>query len=209
MIGVIPSLQLEDIDEPPFPAVLLPMRQAPVRFATLAVHTEAEPTAFAPRLAEIVRGVDANTPVYWVRTLAQTLAADRVGDRFLTRLFALFGLTGLLLAGAGLFGVLAQVVQARTREIGVRRAIGANQHQVFRLITADSSRLLLIGLAVGMMLAVPWALMLSSTAVGLNAFDPLIYGAVIALVLAAGAIAVVIPTRRALGIAPSEALRSE
>jgi putative ABC transport system permease protein len=209
VIGVIPSLQLSDIDESPFPAVLLPMRQSPVRFATLAVHTEAEPTAFAPRLAEIMREVDANTPVYWVRTLAQTLAADRVGDRFLTRLFALFGLTGLLLAGAGLFGVLAQVVQARTREIGVRRAIGASQRDVFRLISRDSARLLLAGLAVGLLLGAPWAWTLSRTAVGINPFDPTIFLGVAALVLAAGAIAVILPTRRALGIAPSEALRSE
>lgn len=209
VIGVIDNLQLEDVDDPPTPAVLLPMRQAPVRFATLAIHTESDPVAFAPRLAEIMREVDANTPVYWVRTLAQTLAADRVGDRFLTRLFALFGLTGLLLAGAGLFGVLAQVVQARTREIGVRRAIGADQRQVFRLISADSARPLLSGLVVGLGLAVPWALVLSRSAIGVNPFDPLIFAGVIVLVLGAGAIAVLVPTRRALGIAPSEALRNE
>jgi predicted permease len=209
VIGVVGNLQLEDVDDPQTPSVLLPMRQAPVRFATLAIHTEADPVAFAPRLAEIMREVDANTPVYWVRTLAQTLATDRVGDRFLTRLFALFGLTGLLLSGAGLFGVLAQVVQARTREIGVRRAIGADQGEVFRLISGDSARLLVLGLVIGLLLAVPWAQMLGNTAIGVNPFDPLIYVAVVVLVLLAGALAVVVPTRRALGIAPSEALRND
>lgn len=209
VIGVIPNIALDDLDDTPMPAVLLPMRQSPVRFATLAIHTEGDPIAFAPRLAEIVREIDADTPVYWVRTLAQTLAADRVGDRFLTQLFGAFGLVGLLLAGVGLFGVLAQVVQARTREIGVRRAIGANQAQVARMITVQSARLLITGLAIGLALGLPWALVLSRTAVELTAFDPVVFGAVAALVLLAGCAAVIVPTRRALGIAPSEALRSE
>ncbi|HQW82446.1 MAG TPA: ADOP family duplicated permease [Pseudomonadota bacterium] len=209
VISVVRHLQLEDIDDPPLPAVLLPMRQAPVRFATLAVHTEATPETFAPRLAEIVREVNADTPVYWVRSLASALAADRVGDRFLTHLFGVFGIVGLLLAGAGLFGVLAQVVQARTREIGVRRAIGANTAQVVHAVAGNSARLVLWGLLAGIALGVPWAMLLAKTSLGLNPFDPTIFLTVVTLVLVAGAVAVLVPTRRALGIAPSEALRAE
>ena len=156
-----------------------------------------------------MREVDADTPVYWVRTLDAALAADRVGDRFLTRLFGVFGAVGLLLAGAGLFGVLAQVVQARTREIGVRRAIGATGRQVVTAVAGDSARLLLFGLALGIGLGVPWAMLLAQTSLGLDPFDPLIFGSVVALVGLAGAVSVLVPTRCALGIAPSEALRSE
>lgn len=209
VIGVVRNLTLEDIDDDPQPSVLLPMRQSPVRFATVAVKTAGAAAAFAPRLADIVREVDADTPVYWVRTLDSALAADRVGDRFLTRLFGVFGAVGLLLAGAGLFGVLAQVVHARTREIGVRRAIGANARQVVSAVAGDSVRLVLIGLVLGVGLGVPWAMLLAQTSLGLNPFDPLIFGSVIALVALAGAVSVLVPTRRALGIAPSEALRSE
>ncbi|MBL0028074.1 MAG: ABC transporter permease [Rhodanobacteraceae bacterium] len=209
VVGVVRNLTLEDVDDEPQPSVLLPMRQSPVRFATVAVKTSGAAEAFAPRLAEIVREVDADTPVYWVRTLDAALAADRVGDRFLTRLFGLFGAVGLLLAGAGLFGVLAQVVQARTREIGVRRAIGATGRQVVTAVAGDSARLLLIGLVLGIGLGVPWAMLLAQTSLGLDPFDPLIFGSVVALVALAGAVSVLVPTRRALGIAPSEALRSE
>lgn len=209
VVGVVRNLTLEDVDDTPQPSVLLPMRQSPVRFASLAVYTEAAPGAFAPRLADIVREVDADTPVYWVRTLESALAADRVGDHFLTRLFGVFGVVGLLLAGAGLFGVLTQVVQARTREIGVRRAIGASGRQVVATVAGDSARLLLIGLVLGIGLAVPWAMLLARTSLGLDPFDPLIFGSVVALVALAGSVSVLVPTRRALGIAPSEALRSE
>lgn len=209
VIGVVRNLALDDVDDDPLPSVLRPMRQSPVRFATIAVHTAAAADAFAPRLAAIVREVDADTPVYWVRTLAAGLAADRVGDRFLTRLFGVFGGIGLLLAGAGLFGVLAQVVQARTREIGVRRAIGANAQQVVSAVAGDSVRLVLIGLLLGMGLGVPWAMLLARTSLGLNPFDPVIFSSVIVIVLLVGVMSVLVPTRRALGIAPSEALRSE
>lgn len=209
VVGVVRNLTLDDVDDDPRPSVLLPMRQSPVRFATIAVHVAGSASAFAPRLAEIVREVDADTPVYWVRTLDAALAADRVGDRFLTRLFGVFGAVGLLLAGAGLFGVLAQVVQARTREIGVRRAIGATGRQVVTAVAGDSARLLLIGLVLGVGLGVPWAMLLAQTSLGLDPFDPLIFGSVVALVALAGAVSVLVPTRRALGIAPSEALRSE
>lgn len=209
VVGVVRNLTLEDVDDDPQPSVLLPMRQAPVRFATIAVRLDGDAAAFAPRLAELAREIDPDTPLYWVRTLDAALAADRVGDRFLTLLFGVFGLVGLLLAGAGLFGVLAQVVQARTREIGVRRAIGASGRQVVSVVAGDSARLVLIGLALGLGLGLPWAMLLAQTSLGLDPFDPLIFGSVGALVLLAGVVAVLLPTRRALGIAPSEALRSE
>jgi hypothetical protein len=209
VVGVVRNLTLEDVDDDPQPSVLLPMRQAPVRFATIAVRLDGDAAAFAPRLAELAREIDPDTPLYWVRTLDAALAADRVGDRFLTRLFGVFGLVGLLLAGAGLFGVLAQVVQARTREIGVRRAIGATGRQVVSAVAGDSARLVVIGLALGVGLGLPWAMLLAQTSLGLDPFDPLIFGSVIALVAVAGVVSVLVPTRRALGIAPSEALRSE
>jgi ABC-type antimicrobial peptide transport system permease subunit len=100
-------------------------------------------------------------------------------------------------------------VQARTREIGVRRAIGATGRQVVSAVAGDSARLVVIGLALGVGLGLPWAMLLAQTSLGLDPFDPLIFGSVIALVAVAGVVSVLVPTRRALGIAPSEALRSE
>ncbi|MBI2396453.1 MAG: ABC transporter permease [Xanthomonadales bacterium] len=209
VVGVVRALTLEDVDDPLLPSLLLPMRQQPVQFATIAVRTAGDPAAFAPRLAEIVREVDADTPVYWVRTLADALARDRAGDRFLSGLFAIFGAVGLTLAGAGLFGVLAQVVQARTREIGVRRVVGASTRAIVALVTRDSTRLLLAGLVFGAALGLPWAWLLARAAPDLNPFDLTIFAAVAVLVLFACLLAVLFPARRALAIAPAEALRAD
>ncbi len=209
IIGVVRPLQLEDVDDDPQPTVLLPMRQSPVRFASLAVRTVGPPTAFAPRIAEIVREVNADTPIYWVRTLEQVLRLDGAGDRFLALVFGVFGMVGLLLSSAGLYGVLAQSVTRRTREIGVRRAIGAEAGQVARHVAAGAARLVIVGMVVGLGLGVPWAKMLSSNALRMPAFDPLVFTLVAISILASASIAVLVPARRAIRIDPMQALRYE
>lgn len=209
IVGVIRPLQLEDVDDDPQPTVLVPMRQSPVRFASIAVRTRGEPMAFGPRIAEVVREVNADTPVYWLRTLEQVLRIDGAGDRFLALVFGIFGLVGLLLAAAGLYGVLAQSITRRTREIGVRRAIGAETGQVAWHVAAGASRLVLIGMVLGLGLGVPWAKVLSSSALRIPSFDPLVFVLVAASVLLAAFVAVLVPARRAIRIDPMQALRYE
>jgi putative ABC transport system permease protein len=209
IVGVIRSLQLEDVDDDPAPTVLVPMRQAPVRFASIAVRTRGEPMAFGPRIAEIVREVNPDTPVYWLRTLEQVLKLDGVGDRFLALVFGTFGLVGLLLAAAGLYGVLAQSITRRTREIGVRRAIGAETGQVARHVAAGAARLVAVGMLIGLGLGVPWAKMLSSNALRMPSFDPMVFALVAISVLLAAFVAVLVPARRAIRIDPMQALRYE
>ncbi|MDZ4812331.1 MAG: ABC transporter permease [Pseudomonadota bacterium] len=209
VVGVIRPLQLEDVDDDPQPSVLLPMRQSPVRFVSLAVHTRGDPSAFAPRIAEIVREINPDTPVYWLRTLEQVLKMDGAGDRFLAGLFGIFGLIGLLLAAAGLYGVLAQSITRRTREIGIRRAIGAETGQVARHVAAGAIKLVLIGMVIGLGLGIPWAKLLISNTLNLPAFDPLVFSLVAVSVLTAAFVAVLIPARRAIRIDPMQALRYE
>jgi putative ABC transport system permease protein len=209
VIGVIRPMQLEDVDDDPQPTVLVPMRQSPIRFASLAVRTRGDPAAFGPRIGEIVREIDADTPVYWLRTLEQVLKLDAAGDRFLAGLFGLFGICGLLLAAAGLYGVLAQSITRRTREIGIRRAIGAETGQVARHVAAGAGKLVVIGMLIGLGLGIPWAKLLISSTLDLPAFDPLVFALVAVSVLSAAFIAVLIPARRAIRIDPMQALRYE
>lgn len=209
VIGVTRPLQLEDVDDDAQPTILVPMRQSPVRFASLAVRTRGEPSLFGPRIAEVVRSVNADTPVYWVRTLEDVLRLDGAGDRFLALVFGIFGLVGLLLSAAGLYGVLAQSVTRRTREIGVRRAIGAETGQVARHVAAGAGRLVLVGMVIGLGLGVPWAKVLSSNAINLPWFDPVVFVLVGVSILVSAAIAVMVPARRALRIDPMQALRYE
>lgn len=209
VIGVIRPMQLEDVDDDPQATVLVPMRQSPIRFASIAVRTHGEPAAFGPRIGEVVREIDADTPVYWLRTLEQVLQLDAAGDRFLAGLFALFGLCGLLLAAAGLYGVLAQSITRRTREIGIRRAIGAETGQVARHIAAGAGKLVVIGMVIGLGLGIPWAKLLISSTLDLPAFDPFVFALVAVSVLLAASVAVMVPALRAIRIDPMQALRYE
>ena len=209
VVGVIRPLQMEDVDDDPEPSVLVPMRQSPVRFVSVAVRTRGEPLAFAPRLAEIVRDVNADTPVYWVRTFEQMMLLDATGDRFLALVFGIFGLVGLLLSAAGLYGVLAQSVARRTRELGVRRAIGAGTAQIAHHVAQDAGKLVVLGMLIGLSLGVPWAKMLSVNAFRMAVVDPLVFALVAMSILISATIAVAVPAWRAIRIDPMQALRYE
>lgn len=211
VVGVIAPLQLLSHEDDALPAMLAPMRQRPVRFATAAVRIKggADPESFAPRLAAIVHGLDADTPVYWSRTQARAIEMERIGPNVLAHIFGGFGLIGLLLAGAGLYSVLAFHVSQRTQELGLRRAIGASAAQIVRAVTARSGWQLGLGLAIGFALGVPWAMLLSSQELGVKALDPVVFGAVLLTLTLAALLACWWPTRRALAIPPLQALRHE
>lgn len=207
IIGVIRPLQLEDVDDDIEPAVLRPMRQNPMRFVSIALRAHSNLAAYGARIAEVVRAVNADTPVYWVRTLEQVARLDAAGDRFLTLVFGIFGLVGLLLASAGLYGVLAQSVLQRTREIGVRRAIGAPASSIVAHVAGDAGKLVMFGIVLGLGLGVPWAMVLSKNATKMSGFDPLIFSVVGVCVLLSAAFAVLVPLQRAIRIDPMQALR--
>lgn len=211
IVGVVAPLQLRSHDDDALPALLSPMRQRPVRFASPAVRLKEgiDPLSFAPRLAEIVRSINADTPVYWTRTQARAIEMERIGPSILAHIFGGFGLIGLLLAGAGLYGVLSFHVSQRTQEIGLRRAIGAGTAQIVRAVTARSGWQVALGLLIGCTLGVPWAMLLSSQSLGVQAIDPVVFGSVLLTLVFAALLACWLPTRRALAVPPLQALRME
>lgn len=209
VVGVVPTMQLDELDDTPRPSVLLPLAQDAPAFMSLLVRVRGDAQAFAPTLAALVREVDANTPVYWVLRFDRVLAAAVAGQRILAWIYGLFGASGLLLAAAGLYGVLAQWVEARTREFGVRRAVGASGVRIVRQVAGNAAWLVGIGLAIGAALALPWAAaMMADIGYAGQDIGGVLF-AVLAIIAACAVLAVLVPTRRALGIAPSEALRSE
>ncbi|MBK8283672.1 MAG: ABC transporter permease [Ahniella sp.] len=209
IVGVVPTLHLTEIDDSPNPTVLMSLRQAPSRFNSLSIRARGDVASLARRLPGMVRAVDADTPVYWVRRLDETIASEMVGQRLLAVIFGLFGAVGLLLAAAGIYGLLAQTVANRTREIGVRRAIGASGARVMQQISAGSLTRVGIGLAIGLGLGVPWSRLMTINAEDTWTLDPWLFLIVLVAILLSAMLAIWVPARRALAVDPMTALRHD
>jgi putative ABC transport system permease protein len=209
IVGVIPALTLDAPGDAPRPSLLMPLRQAPFRIASIGVRTRGDALAFAPRLAQVMREVDADTPLYWVRDYAAVRRQMSYGERVMAQSFGAFGVIALLLAAAGLYGVMAFAVSQRTREIGVRRALGAARWSVLRSVFALNLAQLGIGLGLGLAAGVGLSYQLSRS---LHTIPP--GGALVAIATAvvlalAALLAALVPAARALRVNPIEALRHE
>ncbi|KZC20315.1 hypothetical protein RHOFW104R3_26425 [Rhodanobacter denitrificans] len=213
VIGVIEPLQLDGPLERVLPRLLMPLRQAagnsPLRGLRLAVRTHAAAETYAQRLAQVIRGVDPAAAVTAVYSQTKAMAMERVKLMVLTQIFSALGLIALLLAAAGLYGVLAFSVAQRTREIGIRRAIGAGNGAIVREVGRQLSWQLGIGLLVGTVLAWPWSQLLADPGLHTQAHDPAVFVPVLLLVLGIALLAALVPLYRALRVDPAIALRYE
>ncbi len=209
VIGVVAPMHLEDADDPVHPTLLVPLRQHPARFATFAVHTRGDAAAFAPRLAEIVRSEHADVPVYWSRTQQRAIEMGRIGPVILTQIFTGVGLLALVLASAGLYGVLAFAVEQRTREIGIRRAIGAHRGEILGVVGRRVIWQVALGLGIGVILAVPWSGLLAVPVMQTRGYDVVVFTIVVGVIVLVSAAAALAPLRRALRVDPIVALRYE
>jgi predicted permease len=209
IVGVVEALTLEDADDTPEPVMLLPQSQHTPYFASIALRTRGNPAAFKPRLVELMRSIEPDTPLYWVRTYDEVLAVANFGQDLLARIYGAFGVIALLLAAGGLYGVVGFGVQQRTREIGVRRALGASARAVLGVVLRRSAWQVGIGLAAGLALGLPFALALSSTMNGTLPIDARLWLLVAVLLAVVAAAATLVPARRALRVDPMHALRDE
>jgi putative ABC transport system permease protein len=195
-------------DDEEAPVVYVPFAQRPQRYASVAVRAEGgDPYALADTVRAAVAKVDADLPVYFVRTVDDWIAAQTVPDRLMAKLFVIFAAFGLLLAAGGIYALLAFAVAQRTREIGVRRALGALDAGIVRMVMGQGMRQLVVGLAIGMVLGFALAQVLRNVLFGVGTFDPLTFGVVGIVLALAMLVASVAPTRRALRVEPMQALR--
>jgi putative ABC transport system permease protein len=176
---------------------------------TLTIRTSSAQMVLARPVHELVLSIDKDQPVSKVRTMDEVVEASVAAPRFRTLLLGLFGLTALLLAGLGIYGVMSYLVSQRRREIGIRMALGAEQPQVIKLVLRHGLALTLAGLGTGLVGALGLTHLLSSMLYEVRPTDPMTFlGAT--LVLAASALlASYIPARRATKVDPMEALRHE
>jgi putative ABC transport system permease protein len=209
IVGVVGDIKMVTLDGTTAPAVYIPHTQLPIGVMTFVVSTSLDPTSLTSSVAAAVREVDPNLP------LADVAAMDDVVDQTLARprtvstLLMVFALIALVLAGVGVYGVMAYAVSQRTQEIGVRMALGATTQSVFRMMIGDALRLVTIGIVAGVIAAAWLSQFLTTMLFQTERFDVLTF-AVTALVLGLVAtFASFVPARRGMRVAPVEALRAE
>ncbi len=189
--------------------IYFPLAQRPQPRMSLVLRTEADPRALAASVREAVRQIDPDLAVFDVRTMDQRLAASLSNFRFPTILFGLFGVTALGLASLGLYGVLAYSVSQRTKEIGIRIALGAQKQAILRLIVRSGMRLTVLGIAVGLVAALGFGRLLDSLLFQVRAIDPFTYSVVPSLLCVVAFVASYLPAHKATQVDAMEAMRSE
>jgi predicted permease len=211
VVGLAKTAKYLFVAEPPTEFVYFPYRQTRVREMAMLVQSAGDPASLAGPLRALVHRLDPNLPVYNVRTMAELyrMRATRIFNVLITTVAAL-GLMGLGLAIVGLYGLVAYAASRRTREIGIRMAIGADQAAVLRLVLGHGFMLAVVGLALGLVASLGAGRLLAAAfPTGNNRQDVVSLLIVIPVVLAVTFLAAYIPARRASRINPTQALRHE
>jgi putative ABC transport system permease protein len=208
IVGIVGDTHEYGLDAPPRPTVYVNLFQRPRAAISVTMLTEAETSSVASAARGILQRLDPEIPPRF-RTLSQVLSASLGSRRFHVVLIGFFGITALLLATAGVFGVMTYSVSRRTREIGVRVALGAESGDVRRMILGQGLRTIAVGVAVGIAAAMALTRTVESLLFGVTATDSLTFGGVTLLLVGAALLACYVPARRATRIDPMVALRYE
>jgi predicted lysophospholipase L1 biosynthesis ABC-type transport system permease subunit len=217
VIGVVDDTP-EVIGQPAVPEVDIDVNQLPLKddfypivsmMMELVVRTSQPPEVIVPTISRVFSEGGPEFTVSKVQTMPQQIDDLLGGQTLASRLLWIFAIAAVLIAAAGLYGLLSYSVGQRTREIGVRLALGAQREDVLRMILRQASRLLIAGLLIGVLSAYFTTKLVRSFLYGVAQHDALTIGAVSVLLFAVGLIASYVPARRAAKIEPVEALRAE
>jgi macrolide transport system ATP-binding/permease protein len=209
VVGVARDMKWREVKERNRPFVYLPVLQSFHPSTVVHIRTAGDPIALAPAVREAVRHAIPNAPVFGVRTLARHVGASTFQQTLASNLLGVFGLMALTLSAVGLYGVLAFLVSQRTREIGIRVAVGAQPGDVFRMVLRQGLVLTAIGTGIGIAAAYGLGVAMSSLLFGVKPSDPMIISAGAGVLLVTAIVASVIPARRATRVDPAVALRCE
>ena len=207
VIGVVGDVRFGTLDSLPDADVYLSYAQSPNGRTMLFLRTDGDPLAVAPAVRRVLAELLPESPVYDMRTLAARTADARAYARFTAMLLAAFAGVALLLATVGVYGVISFAVSQRTREIGIRTALGATRGDVVRLVVGQGAGIALLGGVAGVAAALGATRVLRSLLYDVAPSDPATFAAIVALLVVAVLAASWLPARRAASIAPVEALR--
>jgi len=209
VVGVVRDIKYRQLSEKPPFFGYLPLSQRYRSSMTLHVRTPSDPVAAINQLRAEIKALDSNLPLTGVKTMQEHMRLPLAPAKLLALLSSTFGILALLLASIGLYGVMAYVVGSRTREIGIRMALGAQTSGVRRLVIVQGMRLALTGVAVGVVAALALTRVLSGVLYGVSATDPFTFAGVVVLLAGVALLACLVPAWRATKVDPLVALRYE
>jgi len=209
IVGVVGDVKQNGLARETQPHTYEPFAQAPNQFMTLIVRTTSDPQALVSAIRSKVSEIDNELPVQSVRTLESMIANSLRQQRFITLVLSIFAGVALFLAAAGLYGVISYSVTQRTRELGIRVALGAQISSVMRLVLRQAMTFVLIGEAVGLAGAFALSRLLSGLVFGVTPTDRLTFATVTVLLTVVALMACYIPARRATKVDPLVAIRGE
>jgi putative ABC transport system permease protein len=218
IVGVTADVHTDGVDQPELPAIYFPVAQhdtgrgmsaTMVRGLTYLIRTDGEPSALMNAVRRTVRAADPELPVISLQPMTNVVSTSMSSRRFNTVLLTTFSLLALALAAAGIYGLMAYAVVQRTREIGIRLAIGARPADVLRLVVGQAARIATVGVCVGVVGALLLTRLMAALLFEVSPFDPLAFAASALLLLGVATVASYLPARRAAAIDPQTAIRIE
>jgi putative ABC transport system permease protein len=209
IVGVVADARRSGVDRPVRPSGFIPASQAPQSRMDVLVRTASDPLVVMPEVRRVVSSIDPQLPLTRVRTLEQAMSESLSQRRFIVGVLTSFAAAALTLAAIGIFGVMAYLVGQRTREIGIRVALGAQRASVLRQIFAEGMTHAAVGLALGLIASLGLTRFMRSQLFGLEPSDPATIAAAVLLLLTTATAACLIPARRAARVDPVVALRED
>jgi len=208
IVGVTGDVHHNGLDLPSYPHIYLPHNQEPWDSVSLVVRTSVAPAQLAPAVRERLRAADRELPIT-VKTMADVMSASVGRPRLYTAMATVFGSVALLLAVVGIIGVVSYVAAQRTREIGVRMALGAQRREILTLVVGQGMRPIAVGICVGVVTAIGVTRFMAKLLFQVTPLDPLTFAVVTAFLGVVALFACWIPARRATQVDPLTSLRAE
>jgi len=205
----VEDLKQNGLNEDCAAEVFLPLDQAPPKKGGIVIRTDGPPAAVAAAVRREIRALDPALPIISVATMEDLMGETLVRRRATMSLVSVFAVFALVLAAIGIYGVIACSVAQRTREIGIRMALGAHHRDIVRQVLWQGSKMGLAGVAIGLLSASPLTSLMSTQLFGVSSLDPLTLMGGAALVVAVSLLASWIPARRAAGIDPVLTMRAD
>jgi putative ABC transport system permease protein len=207
IVGVIGDVRHRSLEDAPRPEMYINYLQGPPVGPFIVMRTAGDPALLVESVRAEMRRFDKNVPLYDMRTMS-ALRSDAISTRrFVLLIVGVFGVLALGLAAIGVYGVMSLIFSERTREIGVRLALGAKPSQLLAMIIRQATTFGAVGVAIGVVVALPTALLLQGQLYGIDSIDPATFLSVPSLLLLISALAAIVPARKAMCIDPVDALR--